>query len=74
MSFLGATTPGQSVPANNGNEELLRIPQSSSITGASPSDSFVSYIRTLVVGVLPLYRDVVGVFYSPSRLDNITLW
>ncbi len=27
--------------------------------------------RTLVGGVLPLCREAVGVFYSPSRLGNI---
>ena len=33
-----ATTPDQSGPTSNGIEGVLRIPQSSSITGASPSD------------------------------------
>ena len=39
----GATTPGQSGPGSNGNKEGLCFPQSSSITGTSPSDSLVSY-------------------------------
>ena len=39
----GATTPGQSGPGSNGNEGVPRIPQSSSITGTSPSDCLVSY-------------------------------
>ena len=39
----GATTPGQSEPWSNGNEKVLRIPQSSSIAGTSPSDCLVSY-------------------------------
>ena len=39
----GATTPGQSGPGSNGNEGVLRILLSSSITGASPSDYLVSY-------------------------------
>ena len=39
----GATTPGQSGPWSDGNEEILRIPESSSITGASSSDCLVSY-------------------------------
>ena len=34
----GATTQGQSGPRNDGNEEVLRIPQISSITGTSSSD------------------------------------
>ena len=35
--------PGQSEPGSNGNEEVLCIPQSPSITGTSPSDCLVSY-------------------------------
>ena len=35
--------PGQSGPGSDGNEKVLRIPQSSSITGNSPSDCLVSY-------------------------------
>ena len=42
---------------------LLRIPQSSSIIGASPSDCLVSYSGG---GVLPFRRDAVNVFWSPS--------
>ena len=38
-TLSGATTPGQSGPGSNGNEGLLGIPQSSSITGASPSST-----------------------------------
>ncbi len=58
------TTLGQSGPGRNDNEGLLHIPQSSSITGASPSDCLVLYPG----GVLLLCRDAVGVFYSPSQL------
>ena len=32
-TLSGPTTPGQSGPGNDGNEKLLRISQSSSITG-----------------------------------------
>ena len=39
----GATTLGQGGPGSNGNEGVLCIPQSSSITGASPSNCLVSY-------------------------------
>ena len=38
-----ATTPGQSEPRSNGNEGVLYIPQSSSITGTSPLDCLISY-------------------------------
>ena len=51
---IGDTTPGQSGPGGNGNEGVLCIPQSSSITGTSPSDYLVSYPRhSLSGGVLP---------------------
>ena len=43
MTLSVAIIPGQSEHGSNGNEEVLRIPQSSSITGTSPSDFFVSY-------------------------------
>ena len=42
-TLSGATTPGQSGPRSNEKGEFLRLPQSSSITGASPSDCLVSY-------------------------------
>ena len=37
-----ATMTGQSGPGSNGNEGVLRIPQSPNITGTSPSDCLVS--------------------------------
>ena len=46
--LLGDTTPGQSGPRSDGNKEVLRIPQSSSFTGASPSDCLVSYLEHLI--------------------------
>ena len=58
----GATTPGYSGPGSDGNEGVLRIPQSSSIAGTSPSDCLMSYPgHSLGVGVLPLCRVAVGV-------------
>ena len=39
----GATTPGQSGPKTNGNELVLCVPQSSSISEALPSYYLVSY-------------------------------
>ena len=47
-TLSSATTLGQSVPGSNGNEGVLCIPQSSSITGTSPSDSLVSYSEHLI--------------------------
>ena len=66
----GTTTPGQSWPGSNGNEGVLRIPQSFNITGNSSSDCLVSYPGNLLGGVLPLCREEVGVFYSPSQLGK----
>ena len=42
-TLSGATTPGQSGPGSDAKEGLLRISQSSSITGTSPSDCLMSY-------------------------------
>ena len=41
-TLSGATTPGPSKTESNGNEGLLSIPQSSSVTRASPSDFLMS--------------------------------
>ena len=49
----GATIPGQSGPGSNGNEGVLRIPQSPSITGTSPSDCLVSYLGHSLGGSYP---------------------
>ena len=42
-NLSGTSTPGQNGSESNGNEEVLHIPQSSSITGASLLDYLVSY-------------------------------
>ena len=42
-TLSGAASPAQSGPGSDGNETVLYIPQSSSITGDSPSDCLVSY-------------------------------
>ena len=69
-TLSGATSTGQSGPGVDDNEELS-IPQSSSITGASPLDCLMSYPRHLLAGeVLSFSRDVVNVFYSPTWLER----
>ena len=52
---------------------MLRIHQSSSITGTSSSDYLVSYPGHLLGGYLPLCRGAVGVFNSPSWPGNYQL-
>ena len=37
-ALSGATTTGQSGPGSDGNEGVLQVPQSSSITGTTPSE------------------------------------
>ena len=70
-ALSGATTPGQSGPGSDGNEGVLRIPQSSNTAGTSPSDCLVSYPGySLGGGGLPLCSEAVGVFYSPSQLGK----
>ena len=67
----GSITPGQSGSGSDGNKGVLGIPQSSKITGASPSDCLESYIRTFFGGVvLLLCRFGVSVLYSLSRLGQ----
>ena len=66
-----ADTPGQSVPGSDDSEEVLRIPQSSSITGASPSDCLVSYQETrYVVGTLPSQLDKVFFLNAYLRVHS----
>ncbi len=62
-TLSGATTSGQNGPGSEVNEGVLYIPQSSSITGTSPSDCLVE--------VLPFCRCAVSVFYSPSQLGEV---
>ena len=45
MMLPSATTPGKTGPVSDGDEGVHRIPQSSNITKASPSDCLVSYPR-----------------------------
>ena len=71
-------TPGQGGPRTNGNKWILRIPQRSSITGASPSDAVQCHILDTrqAEGVLLFCRDEVGVFLHSQptgpawRLEN----
>ena len=52
-TLSGATTLDQSGPGTNGSEGVLRIPQSSSITGTSQSDFSMSYPGHSLVGSYP---------------------
>ena len=63
----GITTPEQSGPESDGCEGALCIPQSSSITGASPSDCLVSYPGHLFGGSYPSAEKLS--IYSTSLAD-----
>ena len=65
-----ATTSGKSVPGSDGNEEVLHIPQSSSITGALQSGCLMSYPRHSWVGVCWSYSSAgVQSEYSTALAD-----
>ena len=65
-TLSGATIPGQSGTGSDGNEGVLHIPQSSSITGTSPSDCFAIYPEHSFAGG----GLTVSVFYCQSRLGK----
>ena len=46
-TLSGAPAPDQSEPGSDGDKGVLRIPQSSSITGTSPSDRLSQSSNTL---------------------------
>ena len=70
-ALSGATTPGRSGLGSDVNEQVLRIPQSSTITRTSPSNCLVLYPGHLLGGVLGLTPpQKSSVFYSPSWLDK----
>ena len=68
-TLSGNTTLGQSGPRSDGNKKVLRVLQSSSITGTSASDCLMLYPGYSMGGVLPLCRDSVDIFYSHSQLS-----
>ena len=75
-----ATTPGKSGPGSNGNERVLCISQSSSITEASLSDYLMSYLGHLLgesypsAGMQPVYSTAPAnwtkKFWSSPRLHK----
>ena len=68
-TLSGATTPDQSEPGNSGNVHSPKLQHYWNLT----IRLFSVIFRTLVgsIGVLPLCREAVSVFYTPSQLGNI---
>ena len=59
-ALSGATNPGRSAPRIYGNEGVLRIPQSSSISGMSQSDCLESYLV-----------NVLRRFYTSAKMQSM---
>ena len=66
-----ATSQGQSEPGSNDNKWVLCNLQR--IIGGSLSDCLVLYSGHSFGVILPICRDAVGVFHSPSRVGHRTL-
>ena len=64
----GTPTPAQSGPGNDSNKGVLCTPQSSSITGTSPSDCLVSYLGHSLRGECYSYAEMQSV-YSTAPVD-----
>ena len=71
-TLSGVTTPEQSGPGSNGNEWVLRILQSASITRASPSDCLVSYARHLLVECYASAEMQLVYFTAPASWASFT--
>ena len=75
-TLSGTTTQGQSGPRSNGNEGVVLVPQSSSITGASPSDCSMLYhehssVVVVIGGSYPSAEmQMQSEFFNFSRLSS----
>ena len=70
MTLSGATISGQSGPGSDANKEVCHIPQSSSISGASPSGCLVSYSEQSLGGGLTFLQRFSRCILQPSRVDQ----
>ena len=66
-ALSGATTLGQSGPGSDGNEEVLNILQTSSITGTLPSDCLMSYPGHSWGGLTPQQRFDQCILQAPAN-------
>ena len=69
----GATIPGQSGPGSDGNEGILCIPESSSITRISPSGCLVPYSGLLLEGSNP-FAEEQSIYSAGPANWAILLW
>ena len=72
-TLSGPPTPGQSRPGRDGNEEVLQIPQSSSITGTSPSDSFIFLTYTNEIFISFTHKNLCIFFHYNFKFIKILI-
>ena len=72
--LLGATTPDLSGPWSDGKKGVLCVPQSSSITGTSPSDCLVSYVGHSFEGGESHPSAEMQSEYSTALASWVTCW
>ena len=70
-TLTGAIIPGQSGPGSDVNKGVFRIPQTSNITGTSPSDYFVSYLGHSMGGSYPSAEK--QLVYSTAPADRASV-
>ena len=70
-TLSGSTSADRSGLESDGNERVHCISQSSGISEVSLIRLLTVITRTHLGGILPLCRDTVSVFYSPSRLGKL---
>ena len=68
-TLSGGASPGHSGPGSYGSEGVLRIPQGSSITGASPSDCLMLYPRHSCCGGGSYPNAEFQLMYSTASAD-----
>ena len=76
-TLSSATIPGLSRPGSDVNDRVLCIPQSSSITGSSPSDCLMSYLGHSLRGGESYASVEIQSMYSTAQADwaeMINIW
>ena len=68
-TLLSATTSGQNRPGSDGNDRVLRVPQSFSFTEASPWDYLMSYNMTLIGVERPYSSEEIQSMHSAAPAD-----
>ena len=70
-TLSGATTPGQSRPGRDDSQGVFCIPQSSSITGTSPLDCFLIYLRVFLRAYYAEGQSECSAAPADKKINNI---